>query len=398
MSRLTRAWHAWFLADTDVRPLALMRIGVGTIVTSMLVERFDVATEAYSDAGWIPHAAAVQLMDPTHWSLLHALGSPTEVFVLLLLGAIAAACFTLGLFTRPLGVLAFAVLVSVHVRNPAVLYGGDLTGRILLFYLLLAPCGRAYSLDSLRRRRAVLREQLARGVVAHRGAAPATGPVWPVRLLQIQICVIYLMTGFSKSQGHDYGDGTALWYALDNPVYSRFWPWAQPLFAALAPLLAALTVVTLYWELAFAFMVPFRRLRPLALGTGLFVHGGIFVLMMIEWWGPLMMLSYFAFVRGRTLDRIWAKQLRSARAQRWDARLRLSYDPGDAALVRWVAALVSVDLFRLIEVVPDESGRWRLQRRSDGAVIEPDAVPGVLRRALPVFAIVRGSPTPPWIG
>jgi hypothetical protein len=277
------------------------------------------------------------------------------------------------------------------VRNPAVLYGGDLTGRILLFYLLLAPCGAAFSIDAHRRRRALARERLARGETPTR-SGPVLGPGWPVRLLQIQIAITYLMTGFSKAQGTDYHDGTALGYALANPVYSRFHGIAAPLFVAMAPVLALLTHITLWWELAFAFMLPFRRLRTVALVIGLFVHGGIFVLMTIEWWGPLMILSYLAFVPGRALDRVWMRQVRQARRARWPDRLRLEFDPGNPDVVRWVAAIATTDCFRLVHVVPapDLASRWRLTRRADGAAADTAA----LRRVLPLWArlTVRDAP------
>ncbi len=387
---LAQRWRRAFLDEVDMRPLGLMRIGIGTIVTSMLVERIDEARAVYSDAGWIPHDVAIQLMDRWHWSLFHALGAPGQVTAVLVLGAIAAALFTVGLFTRATGVAAFVVLCSMHVRNPAVLYGGDLTGRILLFYLLLMPCGRAFSIDAARRHRRELVAALASGRPPARHARPVPGPVWPVRLLQIQICIIYLATGFSKLHGTDYADGSALSLALANPTFSRF-AFAAPLYLAIAPALSLLTRITLYWEVAFAFMVPFRRLRPVALGIGLFVHGGIFALMTIEWWGPLMMIGYLSFVPGRALDRLWVRQLRSVRARRWPQRLRLEYVPSDGAVVRWVADIVRADAFRLVHAVPVEAlaGGWRVLH-ADGTVADAQT----LRRALPLWAFVIARARP----
>jgi hypothetical protein len=192
--------------------------------------------------------------------------------------------------------------------------------------------------------------------------------------------------------GTDYRDGSALWYALSNPLYSRFLPIAEPAFVAMKPLLSVLTRMTLWWEIAFAFMLPFRKLRLVALAFGLFVHGGIFVLMTIEWWGPLMMLSYFAFVPGRALDRLWARQLRSVRARLWDERLQLEYDPTDTAAVRWVAAIATTDAFRLVHVVaaPDRAARLRLTRRGDGVEVPIAA----LRPVLPIWAAIT-TRTPP---
>lgn len=357
-TRLRRWWSGFWFSELDARPLALMRIGVGTIVTWMLLERLSVGRTVLSDEGWFPHDAAVRLMDAWHWSLLHPFGAPWQVTALLALGGLGALAFTLGWYPRLGGLVAFVVLTSVHHRNPAVLYGADSVARVWLAYLLLMPCGRALSIDAVRRR---LRDKAPAF-----GGAPATVPAWPVRLFQIQVATVYFTTGLSKSYGTDYHEGTALWHALANPVYSRWLDVAEPLYAAGASVLAALTVMTLWWELAFAFMVPFRRLRPVALGIGVFVHGGIFVLMDIEWWGPLMLLSYLAFIDPRRVHKLWLRHVRETRERWWDRRLTLTFDPGDAEAKDFAERVAALDAYGLVRRVADadRDGR-RLVRRHD---------------------------------
>ena len=74
-------------------------------------------------------------------------------------------------------------------RNPNILNGGDDTLQVGLFLMLISPCGRALSLDAwLRRRRTG-------------DTAPAFVPPWSVRVLQIQLAVIYITTGLAKLGG-----------------------------------------------------------------------------------------------------------------------------------------------------------------------------------------------------
>lgn len=367
-------WKRFFFGDRDVRPLALMRIGVGFIITWMLLERIPVAQAALSDEGWLRSDAAEALMDPWHWSVFHTIDQPIAVAALLLLGGGCAVLFTVGLFTRWAGFAAFVILASTHVRNPAVLYGADSVARIWLFYLLLMPCGRAWSLDAIRAR------------IRARGRAfrepPAMMESWPVRLLQFQVALVYLATGVSKFYGSDYHEGTALWFALANPTYSRFYVLAEPVLSSVAPVLAVLTLMTLWWELAFAFMVPFRLSRRVALSIGIFVHGGIFVAMQIQFWGPLMLLSYLGFVSGRGIHRLWIRHLRETRDKRWDQRLVLRYNPQNTAADALAARVRALDSFGLIRCVAEDrvESSWAL---AAGSTVEEAEVRTRVRAALP---------------
>lgn len=374
-------WGRFWFGELDARPIGLMRIIVGVIVAWILAERIPPAETTFSHRGWLSHEAALQLMDPWHWSLFHLYDGPVAVQLTLAVGALAALCFAAGLLTRVTGVVAFVVLASMQVRNPAVLYGADSVVRIWFFYLLLADSGAAYSIDGVRRR-------LARGEPGFM-AAPPTLQAWPVRLFQFQVATVYLLTGINKAYGTDYHEGTALWLAVANPTYSRFFV-LEPLYAALYPFLVLGTKITLYWEMALPFMVPFRRTRIVALGFGVMVHGAIFLLLDIEWWGPIMITSYLAFIEPRPLHRLWLGQLRAVRSRRWDERLRFEVATGDEDARRLARAACAIDPYGLVSVVeaPHES---RLVRRSSGDEVERDAwrpavaavLPRGLRRLLP---------------
>ena len=57
--------------------------------------------------------------------------------------------FTIGFQTRVTSVLTwFAALAYLH-RNPLVLFGQDTMMNLCLFYLMMAPCGAIWSVDSL---------------------------------------------------------------------------------------------------------------------------------------------------------------------------------------------------------------------------------------------------------
>ena len=135
---------------------------------------FDQMPKEYADA-W------------THWC-----ERPANEYLLFDIWAASLACLTVGLCTRPASVIALLLTVSFHLRIVQTTNGGDSVARCGLFYLMLAPAGAVWSVDAwvMRRWR------------AWRGAPPAPSPVlipaWPVRLMQIQLCLIYFFTGLVK--------------------------------------------------------------------------------------------------------------------------------------------------------------------------------------------------------
>ena len=71
-------------------------------------------------------------------------------------------------------------------RNPNILNGGDDTLQVALFLLMLSPSGKALSLDAWLRRRFFGQ------------SGPDWVPPWSIRVMQIQLCIIYLTTGLAK--------------------------------------------------------------------------------------------------------------------------------------------------------------------------------------------------------
>ena len=109
--------------------------------------------------------------------------------------------------------------------------------RVFLFCLVWVDCGRVWSVDRWLARR--------RGAVEP-VSEPAL-PIWPLRLLRFQVCLIYLNSGVWKLFGAPWRDGTAMYYALSHSQFGRF-PSPPEM---LDPVLALGTYAVLLWELAF---------------------------------------------------------------------------------------------------------------------------------------------------
>lgn len=121
-------------------------------------------------------------------------------------------------------------------RNPTFSNGGDEVFRLTSLYLALASTAVGPGGRSLSRDRAV-------AVADGDAESPATVPAWTLRMVQIQIALVYFVAGFWKVLGAPWWDGSAIQYALGNSAFSRFgapeWAWVQPVFAAATIVIAS---------------------------------------------------------------------------------------------------------------------------------------------------------------
>ncbi len=240
----------------------------------------------------------------THWC-----ERPANEYLLFGFWAASLACVTLGLWTRPSTIVALLLTVSFHLRIVQTTNGGDSVARCGLFYLMLAPAGAVWSLDAWMKRRWRSRRGLPPD------PSPVLIPAWSVRLIQIQLCLMYFFTGLVKvvddlptliqtgrpAADADWLTGHAVYWVLNDIELNRV-----P-FAWLAPpmwLCQALSWGTLVFEIGFSFLVPSRRLRPWVLLGGVSFHLGIWATTEVGWFSQMTICWYAVFLTGSQLDAV----------------------------------------------------------------------------------------------
>jgi hypothetical protein len=174
-------------------------------------------------------------------------------------------------------ILTWALSMSFANVNPNIDNAGDTIRGITLFYLMLCPCGAAWSIDRLLQRR------------QQGSSAPTYVWPWPLRLLFIQLCLIYFMNGLYKITSASWLEGDSLYYVLCDLTLTRFSIAELPI-----PFLVAQisTWLVLAWELSFPVLVLFRQTRWLALWFGVVFHVGIFVTMELGGFAPYVLCLY----------------------------------------------------------------------------------------------------------
>jgi uncharacterized membrane protein YphA (DoxX/SURF4 family) len=266
---LVRLWNEFWFRPQSTSTLALLRIVVGTITvvwTLVLAPDFD---NFFGPDG----VATGPRLAPLLAGLL----------------LVAAICLTVGFRTRLAAVtVLFCLLVLYHV-NSLVWNTGDTLLRHLLLFLALSPAGAAVSVDSARRGRGRQWEFPLR-------------PPWALRLVQVQVALMYVVSFTSKLKGSSWRGGTAVSYVLRIVPDQRF---ALPTAITSSVTWAhVFTWGTLAVEGAIPLLVWNRRTRPFVLAAGAALHLSIDLTLRTGFFTWIVLASYVSFVPPETAERI----------------------------------------------------------------------------------------------
>ncbi len=279
MRRLAAAWDRFWFAPTPTSSLALFRIAIGVISFAWALSLAPDLHAFFSSHG-------IEPVPPFHppvgiWGVLNIFPNYTMAIALYVALLVASCCVTVGYRTRLSSVVVFVALVSFEHRAPSIWNSGDGLLRILFFYLMLSPAGASLSVDRWKRARERFWE------------FPARAP-WALRLVQIQLSIVYLSSAWFKFHGTAWLHGTAVSFAVRVEDLQRF---ALP--AGLSHSLLFSSVMT-YWTLAIELMVGLlvwnrsARRWVLLLGAGLHVLVGLNL--RLGFFSETMLAAYLAFL------------------------------------------------------------------------------------------------------
>lgn len=279
---MNTAWERFWFRSEPTSSLAILRIAFGILALLWTVSLSPDLDAFFGRSGLLPKQPSA----PGVWGVLGI--APSNLAVQILFAVLLCACFALilGYQTRLASALVFIGILSFERRNPFVFNTGDGLMRLLAFYLMLAPTGAALSIDRW-----------------HRGGSLWECPAratWPLRLMQIQLSVIYLAGLWVKLQGTTWNNGTAVSYAMRVTDLNRF---PVPHFLLRSMLMANLmTYGTLATELSLAVLVWSKRARPWVLLAGVCLHLGIEYSIRVGFFSLAMFTLYLSF-----LDPAWAQ-------------------------------------------------------------------------------------------
>ena len=256
---LGKRWDDFFHRETDPEIFALIRIAYAFVLLINLTAWLPYIPIWFGETGVLSLHASRAIMDPDTWTVFSWLPTdPLVVWCCYSLLLIHTILLLVGYRPRLQAALAFFWLVSFHHRNNIILDGEDTVFRLLCFYLILMPSGARWSVDAWRES----------GRPTH-DVEPFA--VWPLRLVQIQMTLIYASTFIEKLRSPEWIDGTALYFVsrLDD-VFGKF-PVPSVLFDSL-PALKLMTWGVLAAEALIPLGLWIPRARPWALGAAVVFH------------------------------------------------------------------------------------------------------------------------------
>lgn len=298
------------LFGLDLRSLALLRIGLALVILVDLFTRFQDLTAHYSDAGVLPRAVLTEeLWKPGYWSLHIISGQPIVQAILFGVASLLALALLFGYKTRWVAIASWAMLISLHNRNPALIFAADDVLRAMMFWAMFLPLGAFYSIDSALNSST---RPLPKRVLS--GATVA---------LILQICFVYWFSAaFKTSSPIWWPEGSAVYYSLSFDQYVT--PIGRILLGFPA-LMTFSTLVTLWleWLGPLLLFIPFRTslFRSIAVITFILLHIGFGLTLNIGIFPFLSITGWLALIPTEAWDRLFKRWYNSERAG-----LQIHYD------------------------------------------------------------------------
>lgn len=297
LGRVWDAWQRFFFEPRPTSTLAVFRIAFGLVVTAWTLTQLPYLFTFFGPDGLLPNPPKVAA---GQWGLLNTVNSVPAVSVVWLATLLAGIALTVGASPRIASIVVLLGLIAFERRNPSLLNSGDILLRVMAVYLVFAPSGESLSWDRWRRHRDAFWE------------FPLRAP-WAMRMLQVQVSIIYVSAVWAKVAGAPWREGTATTFALRMLDQLRF---PTPSFVSSSTLLTEwMTFGTLLVELSVGILVWNRRARPWVLGAGALMHLGIEISIMVGFFSIAMWCLYLVFVPPETAER-WLL----AGRDRWRAR------------------------------------------------------------------------------
>ncbi len=375
---LQSLFHTWF--GLDYRSIALLRIGIGVTLLLDICQRAGDLYAHYSDLGVLPRSELFRLWNMGSFFSVHLIsGEPWVMAILFLCAGLSAIFLIFGYRTRLAIIVSWILLVSIQVRNPIILQGGDIFLRAIVFFMLFLPLEKRWSLDR----------------ILNRVPKPTTKTVTTLATSAyvIQIVLLYVFTGLLKTGAQWHTEGTAVYYALSVDQLTT--PFGHTLLG-IPSILPYFTHIVWYAETygPLLLFIPFRNwiFRLCAIVTFVGLQLGFNSAFRLGYFGLIAITALFGLLPSEFWDKI-LNPLKDVLARKGKAGLTIVYDTDCSFCYKVTLALaqvlvlnketiiISSEKHTLGQEIMTKSNSWVLIDQEGRTYIEWEGVVTILRHS-----------------
>lgn len=383
---VSNPFHRFFFAKEVPYGLAIVRMLLPLVLFGTVCTRWSFSRELFSADG-----APAPLADIFgYYDFLPVLPGTVAVGLFAALGFFLV-CSSVGWMTR-FSLIASVVLYTyfcfMDCISMATKYSAIASHA--LFLLSLSNCGAIWSVDSW-----LKGKRVKRSFPEYTKNEMPRFEIWPQRLMQILIALIYFGAGITKlhTAGYLEGDQISYW-AMSR--YNNPHPLGE--FLTMYPvILSVMSYVAIVWEIAFVFIVWQKWGRIFGLALGASFHIGTFFSLGLYIFPMVSIAIYFCFLTEKDVQWISAQFRRICRkgnrlkqySTAFSAAiegLRPQKDAGWKSPVSWSSAIIAV-LFLSI-YVEHQQDLYGL-RQAEGRMTLHEVAPEMMEKMLAPEQVMR---------
>ncbi|MGZ3712545.1 MAG: hypothetical protein ACXVBE_12355 [Bdellovibrionota bacterium] len=278
ITKIRNSVESFFLRPAYAQPLAAVRIGLAFVLLlqayMLRLSLYDLFSHNGLVQGDLAEALTGTDAPRISWlvnamSYLHFQES-SSLFLAGIFYVVSLLFLLVGYHTRLFAFLAWLFHWMFAGTVATMAYGVDLYAHVFLFYLMFVPAGDAFSLDVLWGRRK---------------NEPSAYARLGLRVMQLQLCITYLMSAKDKAAGIQWWNGEVMWRSLTGPLFQPFdmtWTSHWPTMLMLSGWLSLLL------EAGYCIFIWPKRTRMIWVLGMVGLHAGIAIFLGLQLFGLIM--------------------------------------------------------------------------------------------------------------
>ncbi|MCU0693874.1 MAG: hypothetical protein MUF54_21000, partial [Polyangiaceae bacterium] len=214
---LGAGWNRFWYTPRDPRTVCVLRVLAGLCALAFVLSHTADLVRWMGPDGILNTQTTLQLngqqtLGPTlRYSYLYFAATPASLWILHVTGIVTVLAFIVGIGSRWTAVGTLVVVLAYVHRVPLLTGQWEPVLTMLLAYLCLAPTGRCWSVDALLARR---RARGGRTKEMPSRLCPSVAANISVRLIQLHLAALCVMTGLNMLAADVWWSGEAVWWLI----------------------------------------------------------------------------------------------------------------------------------------------------------------------------------------